>query len=160
MTKQDKPVANPNIQLREEFDDWAILFDVNTGQAFGLNPIGVSIWKLLDGKHALDGLLEQIHHRMAGVPKEASDHVAAFVDDLVSQGLASLDSTACHLLDTLLHLEKSFVLAGRFNASEGGEDANVCVTDKKIAYENPRVIDFASNHLPCTRTGADTVCGS
>jgi hypothetical protein len=44
------PVANPLIVLREEFDDWAILFDPDTGNAFGLNPTGVFIWKLLDGK--------------------------------------------------------------------------------------------------------------
>lgn len=44
----DKPVANPLIVLHEEFDDWAILFDPDRGNAFGLNPTGIFVWKLLD----------------------------------------------------------------------------------------------------------------
>ena len=163
MTRHDKPVANPNIQLREEFDDWAILFDLTTGQGFGLNPTGVYIWKLLDGKHTLDGLLEEIHQGTEGVPKEANDHVTAFVDDLVSEGLASFDSTACRLLETpdrrVLPPEKSFVLAGRFYHREVSKDTNVCGTDKKIAYEKPRVTDFASDHLTFSKPGVRTVCG-
>ena len=31
MTHEDKPIANPLIVLREEFDDWAILFDPDSG---------------------------------------------------------------------------------------------------------------------------------
>ena len=49
MEPHDKPIANPLVVLREEFDDWAILFDPDTGNAFGLNPTGVYLWKLLDG---------------------------------------------------------------------------------------------------------------
>ena len=40
MPDYDKPVANPLIVLREEFDDWAILFDPDTGNAFGLQSSG------------------------------------------------------------------------------------------------------------------------
>lgn len=41
--EKDKPIGNPLIVLREEFDDWAILFDPGTGDAFGLNPVAVFI---------------------------------------------------------------------------------------------------------------------
>jgi hypothetical protein len=30
-----------DVVLREEFDNWTILFDAATGNAFGLNPAGV-----------------------------------------------------------------------------------------------------------------------
>ena len=49
MSHNNKPVANPLVVLREEFDDWAVLFDPDTGNAFGLSPVGVFVWKLLDG---------------------------------------------------------------------------------------------------------------
>jgi hypothetical protein len=49
----DKPVANPLIVLHEEFDDWAILLDPDRGNAFGLNPTGIFVWKLL-GESPLD----------------------------------------------------------------------------------------------------------
>jgi hypothetical protein len=28
----DKPIANPYVMLREEFDDWAVLFNPDTGR--------------------------------------------------------------------------------------------------------------------------------
>jgi len=51
--QRNKPVPNPMVVSREEFDDWAILFDPETGKAFGVNPIGTEIWNKLDGKHDL-----------------------------------------------------------------------------------------------------------
>ncbi len=34
--------------IREEYDDWAILFNPDTSEAYGLNPISVFIFKRLD----------------------------------------------------------------------------------------------------------------
>ena len=44
MTKDDKPIANPYVSLREEFDDWAVLFNPDTGRGYGLSPTGVYLW--------------------------------------------------------------------------------------------------------------------
>ena len=56
----EKPIANPLIVLREEFDDWAILFDPDTGDAFGLNaaePFKAPPFNLqLSGQTLVDGL--------------------------------------------------------------------------------------------------------
>jgi SynChlorMet cassette protein ScmD len=65
---KEKPIANPSVVLREEFDDWAVLFDPETGAAFGLNPKGVCIWKLLDGERTLDEILEAIRAHAGGIP--------------------------------------------------------------------------------------------
>jgi hypothetical protein len=82
MTNDDKPIANPLVVLREEFDDWAILFDPDSGNAFGLSPTGVYLWKHLD-----DG---------EDVPQEAGGHLAAFVEELTAQGLAGYDVEPAH----------------------------------------------------------------
>jgi SynChlorMet cassette protein ScmD len=58
--RSERPIANPYIMLREEFDDWAILFNPDTGRGFGLNPTGVYIWKLLDGEHSVDDMREAL----------------------------------------------------------------------------------------------------
>ena len=79
--------------LREEFDDWAVLFDPDTGHGFGLSPTGVYVWKLLDGEHTVDVLLKEIHHHTDSVPLDARDHIEAFVAALVAEGLAGLDRT-------------------------------------------------------------------
>ena len=86
-----KPVANPQVVLREEFDDWAVLFDPDTAEAFGLNPTSVFIWKLLDGKHSIMDIEEAVREGCADVPDRAGDHVRAFIEDLVSRGLAGYE---------------------------------------------------------------------
>jgi len=88
------PVANPLIVLREEFDDWAILFDPDTGNAFGLNPTGVFIWKLLDGKHGVEDIVKNLHDEADDVPAEAPDQVRQFVASLEQQGLVGYEVIA------------------------------------------------------------------
>jgi len=88
---KDKPVANPLIVLREEFDDWAILFDPDTGNAFGLNPTGVFVWKLLDGEHSLADISKELRDNAEDVPEEVKDHVHEFVQDLEKQGLVGFE---------------------------------------------------------------------
>lgn len=88
MTTMDKPLANPLIVLREEFDDWAILFDPDTGHAFGLNPVSVFIWQRLDGNHSVADILAEMQDEFENVPHEAEAHIQEFIEDLKSKGLA------------------------------------------------------------------------
>jgi SynChlorMet cassette protein ScmD len=80
-------LANPLIVLREEFDDWAILFDPETGAAFGLNPTGVFIWKLLDGDHSPEDIVRELRNEATDVPEDAQQHVGEFIQSLEVQGL-------------------------------------------------------------------------
>ncbi len=89
--EQKNPIANPLIVLREEFDDWAILFDPDTGNAFGLNPTGVFIWKLLDGKHNTDDIVSRLREEADDVPEEAGEHTRAFIASLEQQGLVGYE---------------------------------------------------------------------
>jgi SynChlorMet cassette protein ScmD len=120
-----KPIANPLVVLREEFDDWAVLFDPDSGNAFGLSPTGVYLWKHLDGKHTMDALLDGVRVHADDVPENASDHIEAFVDELVREGLAGLDSTECGP-------EKS-------SSSPSGEVSAA----KRFAYEPPQRINLS-----------------
>jgi len=86
-----KAIANPLVVLREEFDDWAILFDPDTGNAFGLNPIGVFIWKHLDGRHTVEDILRKLREKAEDMPDEAEDHLTEFILDLVEHGLAGFE---------------------------------------------------------------------
>lgn len=86
-----KPIANPSVVLREEFDDWAILFDPDTGNAFGLNPVAVFIWKRLDGFHTMASILSELQENAEGVPEEAENHLRDFIQHLVKQGFAGYE---------------------------------------------------------------------
>ncbi len=86
-----KPVANPVVVLREEFDDWAILFEPDSGHTFGINPVSVFVWKRLDGKHTVENILNELHESCKNVPPDAGTHVKDFVRDLVERGLAGFE---------------------------------------------------------------------
>lgn len=89
--EQKNPIANPMIVLREEFDDWAILFDPDTGNAFGLNPTGVFIWKHLDGKHAVEEIVKRLRDEAEDVPEDAGEHARQFIASLEQQGLVGYE---------------------------------------------------------------------
>jgi SynChlorMet cassette protein ScmD len=92
--EQKNPIANPLIVLREEFDDWAILFDPDTGNAFGLNPTGVFIWKHLDGKHGTEDIVKKLRDEAEDVPEDAAEHARQFIASLEQQGLVGYEVIA------------------------------------------------------------------
>lgn len=91
MSKDKKPVANPLIVLRQEFDDWAVLFDPDTGNAFGLNPVSVFIWKHLDGRHTIEDILKELRESCENVPEDAGNHIKEFIEDMVKRGLVGYE---------------------------------------------------------------------
>ncbi len=55
MKPTDKPIASPKVVLREEFDNWAVLFQHETGEA-----VGVAIFRMLDGQRTLAEVAAEI----------------------------------------------------------------------------------------------------
>jgi len=86
----EKPVANPTVVLREEFDDWGILFAPDTGEAYGINPVAAFIWKCLDGAHTQADIVRKLRELCDDVPAVLEDHVRTFIQSLVSKGLAGM----------------------------------------------------------------------
>ena len=74
-----KPIANPVVVLREEFDNWAVLFNPDTADAVGINPVGVAVWKLMDGHHTIAEAVARIQQQFANVPGSASEEIRAFM---------------------------------------------------------------------------------
>jgi SynChlorMet cassette protein ScmD len=92
MLTNDRPIANSTIVLREEFDDWAILFDPDSGKAFGLNPTSVFIWKLLDGKHTIKDIVSEVKSSCEGVPEDVAGHVRDFLSQLSEHGFLGYET--------------------------------------------------------------------
>ena len=91
MNPADRPIANPVVVLREEFDDWAVLFNPDTADAVGTNPVGVAVWKRLDGKRTLGEIVSEIRNDFEGVPGTALEEIAAFVDQLSGSGFVGYE---------------------------------------------------------------------
>ena len=92
---KDKPIANPLVVLREEFDDWAVLFNPDTARALGINPVGVAVWKELDGKSSLEKIVDRIKDCFEEVPENVLEEIETFVSSLAEEGFVGyeLEST-------------------------------------------------------------------
>lgn len=91
MNQTDRPVANPIVVLREEFDDWAVLFNPDTADAVGTNPVGVAVWKRMDGKRSIEEIVSEIKNSFEDTSDAVSKEVVAFVNRLAENGFAGLE---------------------------------------------------------------------
>ncbi|MHB1356143.1 MAG: SynChlorMet cassette protein ScmD [Anaerolineae bacterium] len=94
MYQKDRPIANPIVVLREEFDDWAILFNPDTAAAVGINPVGVAVWKRMDGMRSLQDIVKGIKADFEDVSEAAIEEITAFVDKLAEQGYVGYELKA------------------------------------------------------------------
>lgn len=86
MSESDNVLRNPLVVLREEFDDWAILYNPDNAHAVGINPIGVAIWKLLDGNIGVAEIAEELKKRFIEVPDSAHEDINTFIQELEKEG--------------------------------------------------------------------------
>jgi SynChlorMet cassette protein ScmD len=91
MSASQNPIANPVVVLREEFDDWAVLFNPDTADAVGINPVGVAIWKMMDGRHDIDGIAAGLQDQFGEVPETASEDVRNYVASLAERGFVGYE---------------------------------------------------------------------
>lgn len=89
-----KILANPVVVLREEFDDWAVMYNPDTAAATGVNPVGVAIFKLLDGNHTLAQIVAAVKREFSDVPEQVEEEVRVFVARLVANGYATCEGGA------------------------------------------------------------------
>lgn len=82
----NKLIVNPFAVLRQEFDDWAILFNPENADAFGVNPAGVLIWKMLDKKQGLENIVNQIKENFEQVPDNVEHEILEFINLLADHG--------------------------------------------------------------------------
>lgn len=85
------PIANPIVVLREEFDDWAVLFNPDTADAVGINPVGVHVWKQMDGQRNVDSIVENIKDQFSEVSDTIHQEVNSFIDQLAENGFVGYE---------------------------------------------------------------------
>lgn len=91
MERSQVPIPNPVAVLRRGADGWAILFNPDTADAIAVNPVGVVLWRLLDGRRSLEDVLQAARRRFADAPDALAGDVAAFVEDLAARGLVGYE---------------------------------------------------------------------
>jgi pimeloyl-ACP methyl ester carboxylesterase len=81
------PIPNPAAILQEGQDGWAVLVNLDTAGSLALNPTGVVVWRLVDGKRNVGGIIAAVSSHFKDVPDTMADDVSALLDTLAEEGL-------------------------------------------------------------------------
>jgi hypothetical protein len=85
--EKDLLIRNPDVVLREEDPDGALLFNPDTNQIRVINPTGLFIWKHCDGKKDLPAIISALKKTFADVPEaEVEGQVNTFIEDMRTNG--------------------------------------------------------------------------
>ncbi len=91
----ENPMINPVVVLREEFDDWAVLFNPDTADAMGINPVGVEVWKMMDGSRDITSIVDEIKNMFDDVPEdEVVEEISVFIKELGDRGFTAMEAGA------------------------------------------------------------------
>jgi hypothetical protein len=86
---------NPDVILREEDPDGALLFNPDTNQIRVINATGLFIWKQCDGRKDLPAIVVALKSAFDGVPEtEVEGEVRAFIDDMRANGFLGIPQQA------------------------------------------------------------------
>lgn len=85
------PIPNPTTVLKEDADGWAALINLDTAGAMTLNPTGVMIWKLIDGKHSSDEIIASFRSHFGTVPPSVAYDVMALLDVFSEEGMVGYE---------------------------------------------------------------------
>jgi SynChlorMet cassette protein ScmD len=83
-------LRNPDIVFREEFDNWGVLFDPETGKTVALDPVATFYWKHFDGANDRNKLIELLKLECEDVPEDAPAHLDDFIQKLENAGFVSV----------------------------------------------------------------------
>ena len=85
--KSSRYMKNPDVVVREEDEDGALIFNPDTDQIRVLNPTGFFIYQLCDGSNDLNGMILAVKNTFKDVPDDqVSGQVEEYIDDMLSSG--------------------------------------------------------------------------
>ena len=82
------PKAKNGVVLREEFEDCSLLFDPSSGRGYCINAVATQIWKALKAGGTLEEIRQSIADAFRDSPPNPDADIAAFLDEIVREGLA------------------------------------------------------------------------
>ncbi len=80
-------MRNPDVVLRDEDDDGALLFNPDTNQVLVLNATAVHVWKHCDGVSSVPAIVTAVKAAFDAAPEEAVEaDVGQFLDTMLAGG--------------------------------------------------------------------------
>ena len=83
---------HPNVVLREETDDWGILFDPDTGNSVVLNPVAISMFKAMKKTQDPKKVAKAIREEYDNVPETLDSDIRDLVESLAQSGFIGFEN--------------------------------------------------------------------
>lgn len=91
MELSTKPIANPDVIFQEQSDNWALLVNLDTSGTVALNPTGIIVWKLIDGKRRVVDIVKAVKNHFKNVPDTVAEDVMSHLDILTEEGFIGFE---------------------------------------------------------------------
>lgn len=95
INKGSRISIKPGIVLKEEPDNWGILYNPENDFSFGINPVGVLTWNLLQAckaKPTVSQLSALVQIKCNNAPPEANEEIENFLQVLVEKELVDVET--------------------------------------------------------------------
>lgn len=87
-------IRNPDVVLREEDPDGALLFNPDTNQIRVINPTGLFVWNRCDGNHTFPQIISEMKEAFEDVPEgEVETHIGTFINDMKENGFIGTEAS-------------------------------------------------------------------
>lgn len=93
MQMADVPIANPATVFQEGEAGWAALVNLDVVSSLALNPTGIIVWELIDGKRTVEDIVEAVRNRFEDVPDSVTADVMELLDQLGDDGFVGYEWT-------------------------------------------------------------------
>ena len=80
-----------NIVLREEADDWGILFDPDTGKSVALNPVAISMFKAMQKTQDINSIISIINEEYEEIPDTLEQDIVDLIETLAQDGFIGFE---------------------------------------------------------------------
>lgn len=80
-------IQNPDVIVKEEDDDGALVFSPDTERILVFNPTAFFIWKQCDGNRSIKDIVQTVADHFENVPHdEMEKQITTYVTEMVSAG--------------------------------------------------------------------------
>jgi Coenzyme PQQ synthesis protein D (PqqD) len=82
----DRPIPGPEVVLRADLSDYALLFHPLFDDLVGLTPVALATWRAMDGRRTVAEVAGLVRAQFDGTPESVIEDVTAFLSSLERRG--------------------------------------------------------------------------
>jgi hypothetical protein len=89
--ERSNPIANPAAVLQEEPGGGAWLLNPDSAGALALNPTGIVVWKLINGRRGVSNIAAAVRRHFIDAPESVESDVSALLEVLTEEGFVGYE---------------------------------------------------------------------